>query len=72
MLNVGDVVVAINGCSVRGMNSKAAGAYCTVLFFDSLRSRSAIEFHAFAPLEASMHVTNGISLGWSAPLTGCH
>jgi hypothetical protein len=35
-------------------------------FFDrNLHSRSAIEVHAFAPLEASRRVTNGIPLGCS-------
>jgi hypothetical protein len=30
-----------------------------------LHSRNAVEFHAFAPLEANMRVTNGIPLGLS-------
>jgi hypothetical protein len=34
-------------------------------FFDrNLHSRSAIEFRAFAPLDASRRVINGIPLGW--------
>ena len=36
-----------------------------VLVFDrNLRLGDDIEFHAFAPLEASRRVTNGIPLGW--------
>jgi hypothetical protein len=36
----------------------------TVRVFErNLHSRSAIEFHAFAPLESSMRVTNDIPLG---------
>jgi hypothetical protein len=39
------------------------------VFDQNLHSRSAIEFHAVAPLEANMRVTDNIPLGCQLPLT---